>query len=224
MKYNNIKSRFLILVATTTMILTGCKKDLQPSKVTFWPVIELKGTPTVVITVGDTYTDAGAVVTVNGTPIDFETVSTVDNTTEGVYSVSYSAVNEDGISASQERVVVVVPADAIDVPAVVGNFVLTTPSRPSPIPTMKVSSLGNHVYYSTNIYGSNGNNVLLIFPAYMYTTDGTTFNILSGPFVSGGNYSDGGAATWNPVTNKLAAAFLLPVAPGTTFSRTWTKN
>ncbi|MBX7156675.1 MAG: DUF5011 domain-containing protein [Chitinophagales bacterium] len=218
-------SIFLFIVATT-MLFSSCKKDYIKSKATFWPDIKINGSSTVVITEGDeSFTDPGAVVTVNGNPISFDTDNNVDYTTPGVYSITYSAANEDGITASQTRVVIVVPVSAVSIPDFTGDFTLTTPSRPSPVPTMEVSSLGSNVYYSSNIYGSNGSNTVLTFPAYFYTTNGTNVTFLSGPYVENNNFCDGGTATWNPVTKRLACTFTMGhAAPGTIFSRTWTHN
>lgn len=111
MKTSNIKILFLASIIFLT--ISGCKKDVVVSKATFWPSIVINGGDFTVVPVGTTYTDASATVTVNGAAIPFETVSDVDATEVGAYTVSYTALNEDGISASQTRTVIVVDADAL---------------------------------------------------------------------------------------------------------------
>ena len=107
MKTINMSKSLLVLIVTV-IAFSGCKKDLQFSKATYWPLIKVIGPDYVVVPVGTGYTDSSADVSVNSKPISFTTTSTVDTATTGVYTVVYSAVNEDGISASQTRTVVVV--------------------------------------------------------------------------------------------------------------------
>ena len=113
MKINSLK--FLISFLAVILLSSGCdKEDKVASKVTFWPNIEINGDEFVVVELGDAYEDASATVTVNGAGIPFETVSDVDDSEVGAYTVSYTAVNEDGISASKVRTVIVVDPAAAD--------------------------------------------------------------------------------------------------------------
>jgi Domain of unknown function (DUF5011) len=114
MKINNLK--FLMSFLTVILLSSGCDKEEKvASKITFWPNIVINGSDFVVVKVGDTYTDQSATVTVNNAPIPFETESDVDASEVGAYTVTYSAINEDGISASKVRTVIVVdPAAAAD--------------------------------------------------------------------------------------------------------------
>jgi hypothetical protein len=107
------KNKFLILFfAAISVFAAGCQEDFVDSRATFWPDIQINGDEYVVVEVGDTYTDASATVTVNGAPIPFETDSDVDADEVGAYTVTYSAANEDGITASAVRTVIVVDPDA----------------------------------------------------------------------------------------------------------------
>lgn len=109
------KIKFLTLfIAAMSFFATGCQEEFVDSKPTFWPDIQINGDEYVVVEVGDTYTDAGATVTVNGSPIPYESESDVDVNEIGAYTVTYTAVNEDGIAASKVRTVVVVEPDAAD--------------------------------------------------------------------------------------------------------------
>lgn len=110
MKTIHVKITLIALIIVFFTI--GCKKDYGPSKPTFWPNIVINGSSFVAVPVGSAYEDSGAVVTINSEPVPYETESNVDTSTTGVYSVVYTAVNEDGISASQTRTVIVVDTAA----------------------------------------------------------------------------------------------------------------
>jgi hypothetical protein len=103
-----IHFKILTILFAISVVLSGCKKDFELSKATFWPDIKINGDVFKIIYINDTYTDENATVTVNGSPIDFTTDNTVDPTVPGYYTVTYTASNEDGISASQSREVLVV--------------------------------------------------------------------------------------------------------------------
>jgi hypothetical protein len=228
MKNMKIKSIFALLVVT--LLFSGCAKDKnEPSKVTFWPILTVTGDKLVIITEGDVYTDAGAVATSNGVPIDVKVTNQVDASTAGVYPVKYEAFNDDGIPAIDSRTIIVLPAATtlIDGDHIVGDFTLSAPARPSPVPSMSVTKLATGLYKISNIYGSNGSNSVIQVPAFVYTTDGLVYNILDATLigdVEGTEISSGGTATWNPITSKLACAFKIASVGPTLFSRTWQHN
>lgn len=114
MKIIKLNKLSYIIFMFVLFIISCTKESNQVSKATFWPNIVINGDEFVVVPVGTTYTDASATVTVNGSPIPFETVSDVDASEVGAYTVTYTAENEDGISASQTRTVIVVDEDALD--------------------------------------------------------------------------------------------------------------
>ena len=72
------------------------------------PVITLTGSSNITISLGDEYTEQGASAldAVDGA-IDVVTTGQVDTDTEGTYTVTYTATDEAGNSASEERSVVV---------------------------------------------------------------------------------------------------------------------
>lgn len=113
----NISLKYLSVFLFATLLLNGCKKEENDkSKATFWPTIEMIGDEYVVLEYGvDTYTEQGVIAKVNGVEVPYTTVSDVDDTETGAYTVVYAAKNEDGIAASIERRVIVVnPAAAAD--------------------------------------------------------------------------------------------------------------
>lgn len=150
MKTNKIK--FLIFfIAALSVFTSGCQGDFVDSKPTFWPDIQINGDETVIVEFGDTYTDAGATVTVNGSPIPYETESDVDDTELGAYTVVYSAINEDGIEASKTRTVIVadVAANADDLSG--------TYQRSSNTPVTVWTKVADFTYIANNP-GGVGNN------------------------------------------------------------------
>lgn len=226
----NIRINSIFAILALTLLFSGCAKDKnEPSKATFWPNLTVTGDKLVIINEGDVYDDAGAVATVNGVPVDVTVSSNVDESTAGVYEVAYSALNDDGIAAKDGRTVIVLPSGTLfDASSyLLGNYTLSAPVRPAPVPSMSISEVAPGLYYLTNMYGSNGSNQVIEVPAYIYSTDGITFTVLDGSNVSafGGYVASGGTAVWNGVTSKLACSFnIAAVGPGSLFSRTWAHN
>ncbi|MEE1896779.1 DUF5011 domain-containing protein [Flavobacterium rakeshii] len=114
--HKTIKAGLILSLA----ILASCgyEDPVGTTKVTYYPLLEMNGSSTEVLSVGDTYTEEGASATEAGQEIEVTTVGSedVDTSTPGVYNVYYSAVNSDGFSTSQRRIVIVLSADpsAID--------------------------------------------------------------------------------------------------------------
>lgn len=106
-----------MLVVFTVVLLAGCE-DITTSgytRTTYYPVITLKGDVALSIPVGGQYTEPGFTATMgdkDATKI-VKVSGTVDPTKPGVYTITYSAVNEDGFSASVSRFIgVISPAAA----------------------------------------------------------------------------------------------------------------
>lgn len=111
-----MKRNFNIIIALFLSILVfSCKKAdfsypdgyVGQSKITYYPEVATKGDQVTIIAQGSTYVDAGAEVTIGGAPGQYTTTGTVNTATPGIYSITYSAVNEDGYSATDFRTVVV---------------------------------------------------------------------------------------------------------------------
>ena len=75
---------------------------------TIAPVVTLNGDATVSLTVGDTFTDPGATATDLGTSTAITTAGSVDTATAGAYTLTYSAADVSGNTASTTRTVTVV--------------------------------------------------------------------------------------------------------------------
>ena len=108
-----MKNIFKISIFLLAMVvITGCHKITTEgvTMITYYPTITVLGDSPAVVTVGTTYVDAGCKVELNG-----EDVSSIANVSSnvnanalGIYSVTYSAINSDGFSASATRTVFVV--------------------------------------------------------------------------------------------------------------------
>ena len=100
----NILFKGILAIALSVLIFNGCKKDD-----TTQPVITVTGDNPATVVLGGTYTDAGA--TANDAEDGTVTVShtsTVDATTAGTYTITYSASDKAGNTATATRTVNVV--------------------------------------------------------------------------------------------------------------------
>lgn len=110
-----MKKRYLFLLISFLSIIASCSKDkiinthdrVGISKVTYYPILTLTGNAIIAIPNGTTYTDPGVKAQAAGVDVPVTTSGTVDVNTDGVYTLTYSAVNSDGYSASATRKVVV---------------------------------------------------------------------------------------------------------------------
>lgn len=118
MKNINILSR--LGVGILFLALASCStEDEVASKVTYFPVITQNSPDQEVIFVeeGTPFTDPGAVATVDGVEIPLETTyigryrgntfTTLDTNVSDIYTIEYSAVNDDGFSGVSTRQVIV---------------------------------------------------------------------------------------------------------------------
>jgi hypothetical protein len=109
-KYLNI-----IAIGVLCMTLFSCKKQsfnypegtVGSSKITVYPILELKGERFVAVPMGGTYNEAGVDATIAGAPVDVVIGGQVNTAAAGLYMLSYTATNPDGFSATLLRTVVV---------------------------------------------------------------------------------------------------------------------
>ena len=98
-----------------TLVAVSCEKTTEGlTGITYYPVITLNGDAEVIY-VGETYAEPGFQAVMNGEDITEQVVVTnnINNTVPGVYSVTYTAANELGFSASESRTVYVVAESGI---------------------------------------------------------------------------------------------------------------
>jgi hypothetical protein len=120
MKFNKFSIAALAFVTTA---FVGCERELETEgltkKITYYPVFELEGDEEIVIHAGDAFTLPSATATEGGSEIPVTTtitgsyftgpVSSLDPNVPDVYTVNYSATNQDGFSGSATRSVTVLP-------------------------------------------------------------------------------------------------------------------
>lgn len=98
-------------------VLVSCESDTTGgvSRVTGYPTFTVLGDDVVYVQKGTPYVDPGVTVTENGVEIPFTTSvsgayqggTSVDTNVVDVYSIIYSAVNQDGFAGSASRTVIV---------------------------------------------------------------------------------------------------------------------
>lgn len=113
-----MKNKTIFVIMTlAALTLASCRKiETGLTDVTYYAVIELEGANPYVIHLGESYTEPGFTAILNGEDISSKVSvgSNVDSSTPGIYSVTYSAVNEDGFSSSVSRAVYVLNPGGID--------------------------------------------------------------------------------------------------------------
>jgi len=105
-------------VILSLFVLPACKKDsiidnanqVGISKVTYYATFVMSGSPYMSIVKGQAYTEPGVTASAKGANLPVTITGTVDNTTVGIYTITYSATNSDGFPATTTREVAVLPA------------------------------------------------------------------------------------------------------------------
>jgi hypothetical protein len=108
------------------------------------PTITISGDNPVTVEFGDSYSDAGASAEEADETVPLETTSNVDTDTVGSYSVTYTATDGSGNTATASRTVNVVDTTA-PVFVSTGNFTMDENST-GPIGTLSATDLGNLTY------------------------------------------------------------------------------
>lgn len=170
-------SSFIVLLFVAGMF--SCKKDnfnypkdtVAGSKIIYFPTIAIKEDKFVAITQGAGYADSGAVAILNGAPVTYTTSMTIDaNTAPGVYRINYTAANAEGYTASDARVVVVVPTAVASDPVIAANDFSGTYLRALTGVTSTWTKIANGVYTVENPGGSSGVGLRVIVTNYSGTS------------------------------------------------------
>jgi hypothetical protein len=99
-----IHFRFNILVATALLFMASCAKDDTTA-----PIISLNGDPEITIDLQQNYVELGATaIDDEDGEVTVEISGTVNNDLKGQYIITYTATDEAGNIASEERIVNVV--------------------------------------------------------------------------------------------------------------------
>jgi hypothetical protein len=169
--------KYIIIMALFTVGFVSCSKKapevVSKQVAVTYPGIELKGSSIVLIPVGGTYVDSGAVLTDDITNVKSDITATSNNINSakpGWYEVNFQASNANGFLTNISRYVLVM--DYTPAADVTGNVDLAgTYARTNGIPCA-VTKLAKGLYASDNIAGST-----LVYPGYFYMTNDSTINV-----------------------------------------------
>ncbi len=99
------------MLLTSAVTFTSCDKDSSAgtTRITYYPVLTLNGYIQMEVDKGAIFADPGCMGEMNGEDITSQVVTTgtVDTSKSGIYTITYSATNADGFSASTSRTVIV---------------------------------------------------------------------------------------------------------------------
>ncbi len=183
------------------------------SKITFYVVLTLKGPAFESIVAGQPYVDSGATAVENGKPAMYTTSGTVDFNTPGIYTITYTAVNQDGYSSAISRNVAVIPTapdpgvDLSGTYANVGSAALTA----------DISMVAPGVYFTSNCWGGSSSAVI---QAYFFCSDGVTITVPPQKFTAYGNLD--GSGTYN--AGKITWTITLEDQGPFTATKSWQKQ
>jgi hypothetical protein len=165
------------LLITLVAIVSSCSKDpiisnhnqVGISKVTYYVNITLTGASSISVIQGSPFTDPGVKGNAGGVDVPVITTGTVDVSTPGSYTLSYSATNSDGFSSAATRTVYVIPSAELPGVDLSGDYMTTGGT-----PDATITKVAPGVYTTTNCWG---NGSAAIIPAYFFCTDGATVTI-----------------------------------------------
>ena len=199
-----------VIMVTVLFFLFSCNKEtivdtpeqVGISKVTYYVVLTLNGAAFQSIVIGTAYVDSGATAVENGKPTSYTTSGMVDINTEGIYTITYTAVNQDGYSSSITRNVAVIPSAPLPDVDLSGTYA----NVGSAALTASISMVAPGVYYTTNCWGGASSAVI---PAYFFCSDGATITIPTQKFSAYGNLKGtgtyvAGLITWDITLIDLA--------------------
>lgn len=188
----------IIVIGVLAVSLFSCEKDgdsVGISTETIFPTIDITAGTQVVIETGGSFTP-DAVAKEGENTIEYSVDNTLDNSSPGVYAITYSAANSDGYQNSSEQLVIVydpsiVPTD------VSGNIQdIGRPSRKGVISLVEGTT---NIFYCTDM-GFAGT-----FPIY-FQMDGDVMTVIPQPFIFGAEEVQG---SYDPV-NKTFSILILP--------------
>jgi hypothetical protein len=195
---------FLILFSVLAITFTSCQKEFETDNVSrivkvSYPSIALKGDSIVVLKVGDSYTDAGAILTddISGakSDISMEDAAAVDVNTPGFYTVTYRAANANGFETVAYRLVLVTNvSESVDLS---GTYLRNTNGAPA-----TWTKIARGLYINDNVGGVAPPSAAVL-PVYVGQTTDSTIEVPEQPvpngygtlYVTGGELSISAADT-----------------------------
>ncbi|MCF8219146.1 MAG: DUF5011 domain-containing protein [Bacteroidales bacterium] len=138
-----------LLLMAFALILIGCEKETEGiSKVTKFAEFEMTGPEYYFLEKGTPFSEPGIKATEGGEEIPVTTEGSVDETTKGIYILSYSAKNSDGFEKTVTRIVIVYEGD-LTATDLTGNYAGGYYGDA----TMSVSKVKDGLYQSTDVFG-----------------------------------------------------------------------
>lgn len=211
-----MKKIIQLLFLSLIIVLGACNKDeinntdtqVGHSRITFFPLLSLKGAKFIAVAKGGTYTDPGYTATESGQPITATVAPAVNTASPGVYSVVYTATNKDGFASQAYRIVIVYDTDATAAAQdLTGNWARTSNGS-----VATFTKLAPGVYTVFNPGGAPGTNVTVaaINPTANVVKIPTQLIAIGNPFGSTGESLDYAADpktfTWAIVNSGYGTA------------------
>jgi len=155
-----MKKNIFLLHALTALLLVACNKydvhntdeQVGNSRVTHFPVLTLKGDQYMLVSLGTTFMDPGITAKEGPADIAYTTSGSVNSNAEGIYTLTYTAVNKDGFPASIVRTVIVYSTES----GAAANDLSGTYVRSSNGVASTWSKIGPGVYLVLNPGGAPG--------------------------------------------------------------------
>lgn len=89
------------------LVISCTEENPIGSEITYYPNFEIIGGEIMNLEIGDVYTEPGVIATTDQGELDVTISGNVDTSKAGVYTLTYSATNNDGFDGSTKRTVVV---------------------------------------------------------------------------------------------------------------------
>jgi len=176
-KLNRLKSimkKYIIYIGFTLvgMGIISCNKDgfnyktgyVGISKITYYPIFNINGSPDTSIIVGKSYIDPEVTALQGTTKLKVTTSGTVNINQVGIYTLNYSATNSDGFPGTATRIVAVLPSAEAPGVDISGAYTYTGSGNN---PSATITKLAAGFYYTSNLYSAN-----TTIPAYLICVDG----------------------------------------------------
>lgn len=212
--------KYILPILVVFIAVTGCNKkdhfvdnenNVGSSKVTYFAILTLKGSQYMSVVKGGTFTDPGATATEKGAPINVTASGTVNTSTPGLYTVTYSAVNKDGFPAKATRTVAVISAHEVPATDISGSYDYVGSS----VFEATITKVAEGMYTADNCWSG-----ATTIPCIFTTLDGVTISV---PNQSTAFGPLNGTGTLSP-TGLLTYTLNLPAQGIANSNRKWQKQ
>lgn len=198
------------LIIASAFFLFSCEKETEDvSRITEYATFEMQGEDFMYVLRNTTFTDPGVTAHEGESDLPVEIKGTVDTSTDGVYTIQYSAINSDGFPASVERTVAVV--SAIPTADLSGTYQIVHATRKNKI-TITKNKEGVGYYHATDSWWQT-----YPIPLDFVDMGDGTIKILSGSSPYGAHYGKGELLPSNQIKFTVTLANQGPLNYTTTY-------